>query len=438
MNPSSILVYSEELNERVKYAFRLIFTSILGIDVRFTNQINEIPVAVSPVVNYSIQNFTGTLRIIPVGLLNEKGIRDKNPSVFEWNNLPVFFETNPAETVPFDLFAAAFFLASRYEEYLHFKPDNHGRFRAEDSFTCKNGFLQLPVINLWVMELKKIMEAQFPEFRFPETRYQFIPTIDIDIAYAYRQHSLSRTFGGFLKSFFTGEFKILFQRAKVIAGFEKDPYDTYEEFDSIHDNKLHIPIYFLSVGDYGPYNKNHSHRNKAFKKLVSRLSCKNKTGLHPSYYSSENTELIETEKKRVEWLLHRKITASRQHYLKLNLPKTYRALIKAGIKKDFSLGYASKPGFRAGICTPFYWYDLLSEHETSLELWSFQVMDGTLNHYMKLKPDEAIKIVEDIVGRVKKVNGVFISLWHNVSISEINEWAGWKKVYKKLVEIAEK
>lgn len=98
------------------------------------------------------------------------------------------------------------------------------------------------------------------------------------------------------------------------------------------------------------------------------------------------------------------------------------------------MGYASLPGFRAGTCTPFPFYDLTSEKETSLRIFPFQVMDGTLNQYMKLSPDEALEECKKLIDEVKKVNGTFISLWHNESLSEMREWKQWRNVYYKLLE----
>jgi len=75
--------------------------------------------------------------------------------------------------------------------------------------------------------------------------------------------------------------------------------------------------------------------------------------------------------------------------LRLNLPDTYRNLIDEDITDDYSMGYAALPGFRAGICSPYNFYDLDIEVETKLRVHPFMVMDGTLKDYMKLTPTDA-------------------------------------------------
>lgn len=436
MEQPSILVYSQHITHRVKYAFKLIFTTALGVHLKFTHKAEDCKEIGRPVINYSDSDLPGTLQVLPAGLLHETGIRQQQPATGSWKDLPGFFLTSEKACIPFDLFSAAFFMASRYEEYLPFEGDIHGRFRAEESFAHKNGFLHLPVIHLWANELRKIIEEKFPGFKFPESRYRFIPTLDVDVAMAYRHHGFRRTIGAFLKSFFTADFKTFAERAAVLAGIKKDPFDTYEAFEKLHEKYQLIPACFFAVGDPGPFDKNLPYRNKKFRKLISQLACRNRLGIHPSYDSWRNQKKIESEKTRLELITRRKITASRQHFLKISFPETYSALIESGITKDFTMGFPSLPGFRAGMCFPFHWYSLKAEKETSLEIWPFQVMDGTLNHYMKLTPEEATETIKEMIMQVKKVNGIFISLWHNHSLSGKKEWADWEKVYEELVQMA--
>ena len=55
----------------------------------------------------------------------------------------------------------------------------------------------------------------------------------------------------------------------------------------------------------------------------------------------------------------------------LRFPQTYRRLLKLSVREDYTLGYAGQTGFRAGICTPFYFYDLELEETTNLLLVPF-------------------------------------------------------------------
>ena len=129
----------------------------------------------------------------------------------------------------------------------------------------------------------------------------------------------------------------------------------------------------------------------------------------------------------------KKITKSRQHFLKLDLPKTYKDLISVGVTDDYTMGFASRLGFRAGICTPYPFFDLIANIETSLMIHPFQVMDGTLNQYLKLSPSTAFSRVIDLYEEVKEVKGTFITLFHNDALSNMRHWKGWEDVFKEVV-----
>ena len=115
----------------------------------------------------------------------------------------------------------------------------------------------------------------------------------------------------------------------------------------------------------------------------------------------------------------------------MNIPETYRIYEKIGIKADYTMGYADHVGFRAGICTPFSFFDLLEDKETSLLVHPFSYMDGTLNQYMNLPVEEAIVKVQQLKEEVKAVEGQFIGVWHNETLNDKGIWKGWRKVFEE-------
>ena len=101
------------------------------------------------------------------------------------------------------------------------------------------------------------------------------------------------------------------------------------------------------------------------------------------------------------------------------------------------MGFAEYPGFRAGTCTPYFFYDLDEEVERKLLIVPFQLMDATLKYYMHSDIEQAKEEAKKIIDEVKAVKGTFISLWHNESLSDSDEWAGWRKVYEDLLSYAQ-
>jgi hypothetical protein len=146
-------------------------------------------------------------------------------------------------------------------------------------------------------------------------------------------------------------------------------------------------------------------------------------------------KLIKKEMDRLELILLNKVTKSRQHFLRLSFPITYQTIIRNGITEDYTMGWPSHSGFRAGTTRPFKWFDLSVEIETGLTIFPFVFMDGTLNEYQKLNPDDAIDLYYLLMKHFITYNGVLVLLWHNHSLSESGHWKGWTKVYKAMSDI---
>lgn len=429
-----ILVYSEHSSPREKYIFGFILNEILGIDYELTSDLDVFVKSSLPRINYSTAMIDGTVTVVPHSLLFETKIEKQEIEVTSWKGIPIFFRNNSGD-LSFDVFAAGFFLLSRYEEYLSDRRDHHGRFPVEESLAFRSGFLEKPVVDQWAMMLGEIIKAKFPEVKIRERKFTFVPTIDVDVAFAYRHKGIARTVGAFAKALVTLDFADNYHRLMVLLHRKKDPYDTYDLLESLHGRYHLNPVFFFLVGKYGPFDKNHSLKNSAFQSLIRRMAGSAKVGLHPSYRSNADAGAFESELQDLAEVSGRKIDRSRQHFLKLSVPQTYRGLIANGISEDYTMGFAQRPGFRAGTCTPFYFYDLEKEAQTALRVFPFQVMDGTLNQYMKLNQEEALDKIRELVREVRLVNGTFISLWHNSSLGELREWRGWSDVYEEMLKI---
>lgn len=433
-----LLVYTHKITHRNKYIFNLLLKDMLGINFMLTSDIGLFKAHTEEKISYTNNPVGDELFFVSRNLLFETGITEQNITVFDYNNFRAFYATGKLSAIPFDVFAASFYLVSRYEEYLPHIRDAHDRFNPMDSLACKHDFLQKPLINIWVKWIKELIEKKFPSIRFPERHYSFISTIDIDNAYAYREKGFTRSVGGYLKSIFKFNFPEIGERTRVLLGLEKDPYDTYAFQLEILKKYQFKSIYFFLLGDYGVNDKNLPIESKKFQSLIKMLGDYAEVGIHPSYGSNKNKEQLKKEVMRLSKVMHKEITNSRQHFLKLTLPETYRNLIHLDITDDYTMGYASLVGFRASICSPFNFYDLDNELETNLKVHPFAIMEGTLKYYMNIPPEEAMRYIKPLIDEVKNVNGTFISLWHNDTLNDQKFWKGWKSVYEEMVMYAVK
>lgn len=431
-----LFIYTHKITHRNKYAFNLIFKDILCIDFTLTSDVEQFKAFDGAKMSYTNNPIADELFFTSRNLLFETGITEQNISVFDLNDSKVFFATGKASALPFDVFAASFYLVSRYEEYLPHIRDEHDRFDAKDSLAFASGFLQKPVVNTWAKWIKELLSKKYPQLVFPIRKYKFISTIDIDNAYAYREKGFTRSIGGYMKSISKFDFAEIAERSRVLLGLDKDPYDTYEfQLEIIKKYKLEA-VYFFLLGDYGVNDKNLPIESKKFQSLIKMLGDYAQIGIHPSYGSNKSKEQLKKEVNRLSKVLHRDITQSRQHFLKLTLPETYRNLIDLDIADDYTMGFASQVGFRASICTPFNFYDLDTELETKLKIHPFAMMEGTLKYNMKVNPEDAMKKIQPLIDEVKKVDGIFMSLWHNDTLNNRKIWLGWKAVYENMVQYA--
>ena len=431
-----ILVYTYKITPRVHYIFRTLFQQFLSTKVILTNQIEEFIAYDGVKLSYSKNPLANELFFRSHSILFEKGIADQDINVKIWKNHKIFFEQSDSSAMPFDVFAASFYLLSRYEEYLPHIKDRFHRFSAKDSLAYKSGFLKIPIIEYWLKDLIKVIQVKFPNYTPPSREFKYVNTIDVDNAYCYLEKGFIRTLGASLRSILKLNFDDFILRVKVLLLKTRDPYDNFDYILNLQKKYNLESIYFFLLADYGHNDKNISYNSKKFQSLVKYIFDYNKVGIHPSWGSNKNPDKLSEEVRRLEEMIHSEVIRSRQHFLRLDLPFTYRRLIDLGIKEDYSMGFASQVGFRAGTSLSFYFYDLDIEVETTLLIHPFAVMDGTLNEYMELPIDDAQHLMKELIDKVKSVNGTFISLWHNETLSDMNHWKGWRQVYEYMIKEA--
>jgi hypothetical protein len=426
-----LLIYLPKISSRCAYVFDLIFKQEFGIEYRTTTAITEFQDYAEEKINYSHSKISDDFFIKAGPLLFENEIKKQEIKVEQKHQTKVLFP-NVDDDLGFDIFGAVFYLVSRYEEYFPFTPDQFGRFKAEDSLAFKNDFLQVPIVNTWTNIFKNILQKKFPSLQIKPASFNAIVTYDIDVAYKFSGRNFARTAGSFLKDLPALKIKNIQERIQVLLKRKKDPWDVYNDLkEVILKNKLQSVFFFL-LSDKTLHDRNLDYQNPVMDKLVNNIQAFSEIGIHPSFYSSSFPEKILIEKERLENLSGKQISKSRQHYLKFILPDTFNSLLAAGITEDYSMGFADMAGFRAGTCKPFYFYDLKNEKQNGLKIFPITFMESTLQ--ISLHPNESFEKIVSLLEEVKNVGGTFISLWHNHTISDTDEYKEWKNVHEKMVQ----
>jgi len=422
-----LLIFSESSSTRLQYICQYLFAERMQIEFQITHNKDEFNTYDGPAICYAQEVLNS--RVLHMGctrLLFENDIRHQPLNLLMWQELPAFFEVAGAN-LPFDLFSAAFYLLSRYEEYLPYTDDFYGRYPHSASLAYKGGFLEQPLIDQWMMKLADLLQQRFPLFSQQLPAFKVLPTYDIDIAWSYLHKGWWRNTGAWLKS-------PSFERLAVLAGQRCDPFDVYDWLDDCHAQAGIRPRYFFLLAEKNNrYDKNISPTHPAMQQLVQQHARKYDVGIHPGWESGNSDALLRREISRLASLTGERVQHSRQHYIRFKLPDGYRRLIAVGITNDYSMGYGSINGFRASVAAPFNWFDLERNTITALKVHPFCFMDANAYYEEKLNAESALTEMMAYQQRCEAVKGTMITIWHNNFLGPDGRFKGWRAAYEKWI-----
>ncbi|MGZ5254203.1 MAG: polysaccharide deacetylase family protein [Flavitalea sp.] len=418
-----VLIYAQTITPRLTYIFKVMLELLNGLEIRFTESKKEFLEYSGFRISYG-EEIVSALSYSAHSLLFDKGIKPYEPD--KNSNDKIFSIDDP--------FAAAFYIISRYEEYLPFQKDRFGRFEADQSILYTKGLLQVPFVQILAERIANDLKKVYPEISFTKKSYSPKVLIDIDQAYSYLGKGKFWSTYILFKNIVRADFNSLRLQNRVRRGAEKDPYDGYDFLKKQQQKSGLDFLYFIHCGDRGKYDRTLPVIKPEIRSLIKQISSYAKTGIHPSFYSNEVNGLFEMEIKRLKEIIGKKISYSRQHYLRLEMPVSYHKLIDAGIKEDYSMGYSTEDGFRAGICVPYHWYDLANEKETNLMIYPVCFMEGIYGEVKELSAEEAWDRMEKMIDTVKKFNGKPVVAWHNHTVTDHGIWMGWKEVFSRMIK----
>lgn len=360
----------------------------------------------------------------------------------QWHGIPLLFGSPREEMVEgrliiyADIVASSFFLLTRYEECVNRKDrDIHGRFTGRLSLPGKAGFLERPLVDEYSRQLQSCMRTIGID----------VPEIQPDISHIYLTHDVDQIWqwDNLFRAVRTFSKKLLYRMPdkteSLRAWMDYKKWDKIYTFPYFHNRYTEMlqqvgadkisEIYFLKGGGNTQYDNLYYKNKKRIVSLIRYLQCNDAfLGLHASYSAGENPTLIAAEKEYLEKLTCSDITMNRNHYLDSREPEDMEFLIRAGIKDDFTMGYADAAGFRIGTSRPVQWINPKKLEITDLTLHPMTVMDCTLDakNYMGLNYDEAYETVKQLLIQIKQHNGEVVLLWHNTSVA--NERKSYQRI----------
>lgn len=420
---------------RSRYALAHVLGAMAGWEAKEVADLEQFGALAGPKLHYGTHPVEGAFHVVPHGFLEQTGTTPMEPPTGVEQGVPVLFPARSGH-LPFDPFAAAFYMLSRYEEYGPVQRDEHGRPVTASLHAARHGYLDRPVVDEWLFLLVGAWRVRDP--RLPELRriYTQTATLDADNGAMYLGRPLWRSMGGAIRDLLRGKPGRVLDRAKVLLGKAQDPYTVHEAFMDLAALCGGEAIINFLVAAKGEHDHAIDVRTPYMRHVVAQAGKRSKVGLHPGYASADNPAQCAVEQQLLEDVLGMPVVRSRQHFLRMRLPETYRQLAQLGIREEHSMGLADKAGFRAGTCTPFPFFDLGENAQTALTVFPFAVMDSALCYKLKLSPKEAVEEASRMADAVRNVRGRFISVWHERFLSGYGVEQGWEVVAKAVLEHA--
>ena len=332
------------------------------------------------------------------GIYGEKGLVMNDKSIFINN----------------DIIGTAFVFLSRIEE-LNPNQDEFGRYQYKNSLAEKFNLITRPVVNEYIEFLKESIQFLCPDIKFAKQKFNILLSHDIDTIKKWTfKHLIKHSISNLGKpNFFKGYIDFI----KSKFDYTIDPYYNFKKIMKMSNNYgLQSIFLFMAL------KKNDFDFRYPLKKAITafeqiKSTKKHKIGIHISRIAYNNFDNASVEIKRLKDITKTEIEYSRQHYLMFDVKSTWSILNEHNIKYDLSLGYPEMPGFRCGICYPYYVFDIINKKKLDLIEIPLIIMDVSILDYLKdINFDDQL---EKILKNTKKYNGTLNILWHNDQIDNL-------------------
>jgi hypothetical protein len=421
MDANRLNIYSPRRNHRFNYIIGELFERRMGLSVDVFTDVDLFLQQEGVKLNYSDRNMEGLPQIIPAKILFEKRIQEQDLDISTQDIFKIYY--TKGNELGFDPLAASFYLLSMYEDYLPHREDEHGMAVQAESLVVSNQVHHIPLVDRYALLLNNWLKKFYPHLPDLDKSIHLSVTIDVDQLFAVKAKGLARSILGILIDTLRGK---LFSRIAILSGRTPDPNEIYDELIALCRAR-NVPLtFFFQVGDNSRFDINNPPHLNEVKQRVNEIALSAEVGLHPSYFSSDDQEKLESEVDRLRSILTTPVTKSRQHFLRYKLPKTFRELSELGIKDDYSVGFTECNGFRASTCRPFRLFDLERDEITSITIHPMASMD-TCSVKLYHSSENALKEMIQLKKAIQEVGGEMITTWHpEILTGQRGAWSSFK------------
>jgi hypothetical protein len=331
--------------------------------------------------------------------------------------------------LPLDIFGAAFFMLSRYEEAVLPQRDAHDRFPATASVAYRAGFLDRPVVDEYVEILWAAMRRLWPGLKRKRSNARTLVSCDVDspFAYAGRPGQAARRFAADMMRRRAPRLATRNLRGQWRArrgDHSGDPHRAGLQYimDVNERAGRAVAFYFIAAKTDAHYDKAASLDDPRMRQLLREIHSRgHEIGIHPGYNTYKHPEAMAKavstlRRVREEEEFPQENIGGRQHYLRWDVSTTPQLWDDNALTYDSTLSYADRPGFRCGTCREYPLYDLHRRRPLSLRERPLIVMECSViaERYLGLGySDEALRLMQYYRDLCRKFGGNFTLLWHN-------------------------
>lgn len=172
-------------------------------------------------------------------------------------------------------------------------------------------------------------------------------------------------------------------------------------------------------------------------------------GLHGSYYSATDAEMLKEQRKMIEDAIGKEVITTRQHWLNWDINTTPRNQYNAGLLVDSSLGFNRNIGFRSGTALPYHFFDVLNQETIPLLEVPVIIHEGALfgSNALEYDLEMSLDVVRRLIDRIAETNACLAIVLHPHSFldkacEELYRWVlhycvernGWPTSLKGIYE----
>ena len=351
------------------------------------------------------------------------------PFLFDREDRDILVSRDGCAIIQFDIIAAAFYFLSGWQEFVSGKRDSIGRFPYEESLQARLGLIEIPVVNYYFDILRSAIESSY-SMRLSSRTWSGHPFATV------LTHDVDKCEKGWREDAFHAlrgtrpaeVLRILGRRLRGDAWFNFRQILALEQLYGAHSSFYFLPVRGTRAGlPNADYDVTHAKFRRVFEDIEKAGS---EVGLHAGGGSHTDLSLIRRDLAR----LPGRIVGGRFHFLGFDVVRTPELLAEAGLRYDSTLGFPERFGFRSGLCSPFFLYDVVRDRPTEVVEIPLILMDTTLQHrqYMNLRPESAFDRIVPVMEEVRKFGGCLTVLWHNNYFTN-HKYHGWRSVFEEIL-----